>query len=273
MDLNEELSYIKRLSENLQKIYEEDADASVSDSNPTGAPPPPRKSAPVRGKANPIASHGVYDFGMQDGPARGIIWEDEKSPDEEMDEEMEQELDDIIKESKTESEVKRIKEIMHIKENPDTLRIDNKKIWYNDPNENAFGFGYYKNKMVFTDLGKNHTEFSDEDLISSRDDLKTPGRIFPNQKVISFWNLKGKTLPAVIHDINNTLKEENKGYIIDNSWRISVCSLAQVKSKEPLDSERALPLDDVIKAVGSKDSTDTYLISWDTVYDIIYYGT
>lgn len=111
-----------------------------------------------------------------------------------------------------------------IEENPDNIyKTNHPKLNHNLRwnNSDALAFGYnsiYDDMMTISDLGDTHSD------IGGRGNMKYPGRIWLNAKIMSFWEYPETKdiLNKVIKDLNSAYKEKYGRPIIDQTWKIEV---------------------------------------------------
>jgi len=131
-----------------------------------------------------------------------------------------------------------------INESPDMIQADNLKDiadldslgW--TENE-AFAFGYYRDQMMVGKAGENHADMAANRYglknkntgrsILQRADYKYAGRVWPWEKIISFWNYpKPEELKKVLADIEeeNRKKYGDSNYVDfkDPNWSIEIIS-------------------------------------------------
>jgi len=128
-----------------------------------------------------------------------------------------------------------------INESPDNIkyyRQDGFPIQLNYKSSDAFAFGYFNNHMIVSPEGWSHPkmlEYIIGDYVSDGVEkyFKYSGRLWLNNKVISFWNYpenKSK-LFSILNDIEIKLKKQNNkkiNIINDKSWRIEVVKIDDV---------------------------------------------
>lgn len=108
-----------------------------------------------------------------------------------------------------------------INENPDKVSSKNFKGYHTWSSSDARPIGYLKGKMLIGDLKSRHKEQSPP---KNRHDFESPGRIWENDKIISFWRLNSP-LKNIIKDINVVLTDIGADFQIDSSWKIEVAKI------------------------------------------------
>lgn len=131
-----------------------------------------------------------------------------------------------------------------INESPDMIQADNlydiagiHNLGFTD--KNALAFGYYRDNMMIGKGSETHAEaaanrygFKNKHTGSAtvqRKDLKYAGRLWPDQKIISFWNYPPKNeLKKVLDDIvDENRKKYGDSYYLnfdDPNWSIEIIS-------------------------------------------------
>lgn len=110
-------------------------------------------------------------------------------------------------------------------ENPDTVDAKLQKVKISAYDEPNYPFGYYKGKMYLGEENEYHRDMYINDKIKNivREDLEFSGRIWPLDKIISFWEFpKSKDLGKIINDLNIELKHKKIGSKITDKWYIDV---------------------------------------------------
>lgn len=175
-----------------------------------------------------------------------------------------------------------------INESPDMIQADNLKTVtgsdnLNFRNNDAIAFGYYgkkrKKRMLVSMPGDAHYQLGnkenynimkyskmfDKDIPNiDRTDLTYPGRLWKNEKIISFWTYPPKNeLVKILSDIEKEYEKRfNKKLQIDNTWYIEIIE-KKIKGVKPdprdsgdwntaLDA-KLIPIKDY---TGSKDQSD-----------------
>jgi len=128
-------------------------------------------------------------------------------------------------------------------ESPDIIQADNLEKVTQKPTLDwndlgTYAFGYFKNKMLIADKNEPHysVELSynienDPDAPSmSRSDMKATGRIWMNEKLISFWkypqnkNLLFKILKDIQVEFHDRFPDERQPLFFDDDWFIEIIS-------------------------------------------------
>jgi len=104
-----------------------------------------------------------------------------------------------------------------LNESPDTCYIGVDSLSYRT--YGAFPFGFYKGKCYVGDYNATHYEIYKN---LGREDYENAGRIWSEQKIITFWSInKVKSLKSIIEDINDVI-DDKFGITIDDTWLIEV---------------------------------------------------
>lgn len=115
-------------------------------------------------------------------------------------------------------------------EDPDSIWINNKSVVGSVTTQPNYAFGYYNlNQLFLGDAGEWHSHIADEyldfDESLDRDKFDYPGRMWPDKKIISFWEFPDESkLVKIIKDLNGKIKEKKLKFKIDYSWKINTIS-------------------------------------------------
>lgn len=132
----------------------------------------------------------------------------------------------------------------YIKENPDRVSTT---VWWG--NQDSRTFGYINNKFFISKEATNHPDYfisllnnkqiSRADFpngvpdTAHRDNFKYPGRLWVNEKIISFWVFPSKS------DFDKLIADLKKnGIDVDGEWKVDV------KKKADFGKEEVLPISD-----------------------------
>lgn len=128
-------------------------------------------------------------------------------------------MDHLTKDPTYYEKLKSIGKPEPLKETPDVVKLDGKKLKWDDPDAYAFGIAQDTENFL---IGKNlkHMDLIDKGgKLQYRDGLQYPGRLWVDRKVISFWG-KYPDYNKMI-DIRDEL-EDALNISIDNAWKIDV---------------------------------------------------
>jgi hypothetical protein len=106
-------------------------------------------------------------------------------------------------------------------ENPDSIFINKEDLVLKFSDDDAYAFGYYKNKMYVDDRA--HWAIVPRLFTLKRKDFKYAGRLWVNEKIISFWEYPEtyEKLLSVLKDIEKAT--ENLKILRDlDKWRIEL---------------------------------------------------
>lgn len=154
-----------------------------------------------------------------------------------------------------------------IKENPDTAKDGLK---FDDKNAVPFsyslttGLAYVGLNKAETYSGRGtrsalHSEIHNE-YNKKFIPLSNAGRLWPESKKISFWELQIDAKPKILKAINSELTRRKADFTIDNSWEIELCDIWKYEDTgdEKL-SAKYFPINDFIT---SKIDYNQYKASW-----------
>lgn len=107
-------------------------------------------------------------------------------------------------------------------EDPDTVNAKIQRIKIDAYTEPNYPFGYYKGRMYMGEEGEYHGDMYINDTTRIvRDDLVYPGRLWTDDKIISFWDFpKSTELIKIITDLNSEFKRKKLRYRITDKWYI-----------------------------------------------------
>lgn len=108
-------------------------------------------------------------------------------------------------------------------ENPDTVDARTQRVKINAYTEPNYPFGYYKNKMYIGEENEYHGDMYINDKINiTREDMTYPGRVWPDDKIISLWTFPtSQHLKTIVNDLNNAFKSKKLRYKINpHTWFI-----------------------------------------------------
>jgi hypothetical protein len=144
-------------------------------------------------------------------------------------------------------------------EDPDRVIANNVKVQFQD--ESSLPFGYYDDKMLIGDYSEMH-----DTLVPGkyRKDLQSPGRVWVDKKIISFWTID-RPIKKIIDDINKLAATAGKNkFKIDKTWNIDVSMFSLVKALGPRESGMLKPLSDVLRDA-PKGQADSYTVEWEDI--------
>lgn len=156
----------------------------------------------------------------------------------------------------------KLREIVNtiIFESPDTIppnKVVNRILNYTG----AIPFGYYNKVLMIGQLGDWHSDLIPDLESVGRNSFESAGRLWPREKIISFWDID-KNLNIIIKDLNKELKKEYSEIKIDNNWYIDVISFNLLKSTHSTQKSSFLkPLDEFIKESPLGES-ELYSANW-----------
>jgi hypothetical protein len=112
-----------------------------------------------------------------------------------------------------------------LNESPDTCYYDGGELNYRT--SYAFPFGFYKGKCYIGTFNTTHYEIFDnyDKPRITRQNFENPGRIWSEQKIISFWSINHvNSLKKIVDDLNNEINNKYPEYniTIDETWKIEV---------------------------------------------------
>jgi hypothetical protein len=135
----------------------------------------------------------------------------------------------------------------------------------------AYGFGYLDGKLSILPAGHFHGKGNYK---YTRDNLKSAGRFWYKEKVLSFWTID-KNINTIIKDLNAEIKVSQntidiKNVKIDGNWNVDVASYVLLGKYSTWEKVGVVkPLSQVMSEA-PKGDCDDYTASWNTA--IAYIG-
>ena len=155
---------------------------------------------------------------------------------------------------------KKINEILN--ESPDTISIPKEYIKLNFSNSDALAFTYRDGKVYISDFKGMHFEIEKQDKLwksvyptqySDRDKKYIEGRLWKDNKIISFWTapLPNKMKQFIV-DLNSALKrrtvaDEKFNFKVDLNWKLDVQTTAADINADDYYTEYVVKIKDYIK--------------------------